>query len=140
MKIQISRNEMRILGYLHEHAKGFDDRFMFQPNALIASLGITSEDLSRDTSFLAEHNLVKLQVRRVISIASGFQIHGLNLTGEGENMMRNLEAEMEDQLLKSPDHKPGLGAKLTVKTAEFLWDSAKGVVIMKVTQWLSGQP
>jgi hypothetical protein len=59
MKIQISRNEMRVLGYLHEHAKGFDDRFMFQPNALITSLSITSEDLSRDTSFLAEHNLVK---------------------------------------------------------------------------------
>jgi len=141
MKIQISRNEMRILGHLHEHAQGFDDRFRFKPEDVATAIGISDEQLRRDTSFLSEHGLVQL---KLVNLSNNdfidHRLVGLNLTGDGENLIRNLEAEMEDELLKAPDYSQTIGAKITVKSAEFIWDTAKAVLVLKLSQWLTGQP
>jgi hypothetical protein len=96
MTVRISKLELRLLGFLHEHARGYDGRYQFRPIDIRNALETDQGQLERDTSFLAQHRLAGVRTLNQTTFATAqtgaFKLVGLWLTGEGKNLMRKLEA------------------------------------------------
>jgi hypothetical protein len=139
MTINISKSEMRLLGYLHENAKGYDERFMFTPASVSKALGITMDQLQKDSSFLSQHNLAVVKSLDMSTFNGiNHQMVGLWLTGYGENLMRTVESDLEQELTKAPDYQPSVGVKFTMKAATFLMETAKDITVQVVSKAITG--
>ena len=125
-----------MLAFLHEHAQGYDERFIFNRERLTKGLGTSIEQIQRDSSFISAHGLVVVKTMGPVVNAGLPHLVGIWLTGDGENMMRTIESEMEDQLLAAPEYSDSIGARITTKTMGTLWDSAQGVVVAIVSKWV----
>ncbi len=136
MTIQISKDEMRLLAYLHEHAQGFDDRFAFHPAKIATDLGITKPQLQRDSSFLSSHGLTGVRSLNMTTFnAVTHSLSDIWLTGHGENLMRTLENQMEEQLLNYTEE-PSAAGRITLKVMSFLWDKSQDIVVGIVSQYI----
>jgi hypothetical protein len=139
MTVLISKNEMRLLGYLHEHAKGFDQRSQFKPDIVAQALRISLDQLNRDSSFLASHSLAGVASLDMSTFSGvNHKMVGIWLTGDGENLMRHLEQELDSQLEGAPDQTPGMAKRLTLKASDFVYDTAKAVIVKIVADYVTG--
>lgn len=141
MNVNISKSEMRLLGYLHEHAAGCGEIFPFIPKEVCTALGITPGQLDKDLSFLAQYKLADGKAIGIETMNSRPGLHTLQnlwLLGNGENLMRKMESDLEDQLMKAPDYSPSIRAKITMKAAGFLMDTARDIVVQIVSKSITG--
>lgn len=134
MTVRISKLEMELLGYLHEHATRYDVSGQFHYKAVAEALQITDEQFQQNTSFLKGHNLVGT-IDTHNSMFSG--AIAVWLTTEGENLMRKVEQDLNDELLKAPDYVPSRGVKITLKAAGWLMDKTADAVIAVVAAFLT---
>jgi|GEM_PF-3969867 len=126
MTAHINEDELKLLTYLHEHAKGFTEQFSFAPDELERELGIDEEKLKKDASYLHDHGLARMRTLDKTTYAGlSFTLVGVWLTGLGENYMRSLEAQ------------PSIGRKLTVGAVSELWAMGKGAIVSTAGQLLS---
>ena len=100
MKANINEDEMKLLVYLHENAKGYDQPFKLEPEKVMSDLGIDYPQLQKDVSYLRGHGLVDIE--QLQNDADMFAIFGLWITAFGEDFMRELE------------NQPSLPRKITV--------------------------
>jgi hypothetical protein len=135
MTVNISKAELTLLGYLHEHAEGYDVKGQFPPTEVAKALDVTDEQVQRATSFLKGYNLVGTLDTHSSKFHGAIAIW---LTQEGENMMRKVEADLEAELLNAPDYQQSVGVRITTKAAGWLMDTAKGVVIAVVAKAITG--
>jgi hypothetical protein len=133
--IRISKAELELLSYLHEHATRFDRSQQFQPTQVATALATTPEQLQKSLSFLSGYGLVGT-IDTHNSVFSG--AIAIWLSQEGENLMRKVEADLEDQLLKAPDYHQSRGIKITLKAAGWLMDTAQQVVVQVVAKAITG--
>jgi len=141
---QLSRNELRLLGYLHANAKGYDDRFQFRPADICKALSIKPEQLNADSSFMASNGLLGIKSLNMTTFATAdvgnHNIVGIWLTGNGERLMRTLENALDEQLQQWPDYVAATERKLNEKAAGFLWDTAKHHTTEVISAWIEGRP
>ena len=135
MTVQISKTEMCLLGFLHEHGTRYDVTGQFNPPDVAKALGVTDEQVQRATSFLKGHNLVGTIDTHSSLFRGAIAVW---LTQEGENFMRKVEADLEDELMKAPDYQPSVGVRITAKAAVWLMDTAKGVVVAVMAKAITG--
>jgi hypothetical protein len=113
----INEDELKVLAYLHEHAKGWGEDFPVSKNQMMAALGWEREQFRKHWSFLAGHGLVGSRTSEV-QVPIGFRKIPQTLywmTVDGEKYMRAIES------------RPGIGKKLTVTVVSELWGMGKGV-------------
>ena len=141
MNVLISKDELRLLAYLHEHAKGFDERSAFKPKPVADALGITIDQLQRDSSFLAEHRFVVVRTLNMSTMNNGNNhvLDAIWITGHGENLVRKLENDLEQELSGAPDQTPGKARRLTAAAAAFVYDLSRAIVVKAVVDYATGK-
>jgi hypothetical protein len=134
MTIRISKSELRILGYLHEHATRFNAGDQYDPTTVAANLETSDEQLQKDLSFLHHYKLIDGDLS-MNSMGSGFL--SFWLTGDGESVMRKAEDDLAEELSKNPDVKT-TGKTITAKAAGWLMDTAQKIVVDVVAKAING--
>lgn len=116
MKANISEDELKLLAYLHEHARGFNKHFHIEAKALLADLSLTDDQLKCHSSYLEAHGLAGVTASFVGSLGDQHPIiRGIWITGLGEDYMR----ELEDS--------PTVSRKLTAGVVTETWGVLKAV-------------
>lgn len=124
----ISKDELRLLAHLHEHAVGYGEGFNFDSRVLLQALEMDESGFTKTVTYLSAFELVGARISRAgDGAATQSLIRWVWLTGHGENFMRELE------------NQPGIGTKITSKTASFLYDTAKGVIVKVLGEFLAGR-
>lgn len=124
----ISKDELAILAYLHEHAEGYTQEFQMTPGEVAQAMRIDLPKFQKDASYLAAHGLVGMQAMDASSDEGRlFLFVGIWLTGDGENFMRELE------------NQPGIAQRITTKTASAIYDTAKAVIVKALGDYLGGR-
>src|SRR5271156_2218541 len=101
MKANISDDELKLLAFLHENARGYTSDFPFDPDNVCSVLKIEGPQLAKDGSYLASHGLIGIDI---VTDRDGIEsVSQLWLAGQGEDYMRELE------------NQPGVPRKVTVK-------------------------
>lgn len=133
MNANISTDELKLLAYLHENANGYTEHFRFEPQDVCAALGINDEQVKKDTSYLVSHGLAGMQVVDFGTRGSphAFELNSIWLTGDGENYMRAVEAEVEKE-------KPGMFKKIGVKAVEVGEKIVMAMAVKVLTDKISG--
>lgn len=107
MEAKINEHELRLLIWLHENVRGFNEGSGVRGADVCKGLGHDSPSLYRIATYLAGHQLVGLRLGDVTTLGSrgqDFRIIYIWLTSFGEDYIRNIEAE------------PGIARRLTVST------------------------
>ena len=88
--IRFAEDDMLVLAYLHEHAKGFGDKCIFSAEHVARDLFLSPEAMSKSVSYLTDLRFVgaRLSHRR----RDGVLVYReMFLTGMGENLVREVE-------------------------------------------------
>lgn len=124
----ISKEELAILAYLHEHARGFTEAFPFVPAEVAAAMDRAVDQFLKDASYLEAHGLVGMNVIDASSSDGPSFIHmDMWLTGDGENFVRELEQQ------------PGIARRITTKTVGAIYDAGREIVVRVLGDFLSGR-
>lgn len=136
MNVNITTDELRLLAYFHEHATGFNDSHRWshqQIPEIIAAIGTTEADFRKSLSYLKSFGLLGAKYINADTMnSSGAIIAGIWLTAEGENYMRQLEAELEKK-------QPGKFKKIGAKAVDLLEGTGMAVAIKVLTDFLEGR-
>ena len=128
-KVNIQKGELELLAYLHEHVEGYGEHDRLRAEEVIKAMGVTAADFRKAATFLREFGLVGIVEKPHRSTSSqGVMMGGIWLTGQGENFMRQLEADLAGKLATAPDAEPGTATKITTKVAGWLYDVSKDVI------------
>ena len=132
MNANISTDELKLLAYMHEHATGYTENFSFDAAEVCVELTITEEQFNKDLSYLASHGLAGMSTADASTYGelNSFILTGVWLTGDGENYMREVEAQVEK-------NEPGKFKKIGMKAVEIGGDLVKAVAIKVLTDKLS---
>ena len=131
MNANIRTDELRLLAYLHEHATGYGSTHAMKARAVFQSLGIEESQFRKDASFLEQFGLVGLGFPPMVTLESNGKQSLIYLTGDGENLMREVEAQVEVK-------EPGRFKRIGLKAVEVAGDLVKAVAIKVLTDKLSG--
>lgn len=130
MQARITEDELRLLVWLHENAKGFNDGSGFDPDEVSQALEVDDSTLYKLASYLSGHGLVGLKLANMTHFGSRGQessIIFLWLTSLGEDYVRNIEAE------------PGIARRLTVSTLAEVKDLAVKTATTILTELVKQQ-
>src|SRR5713101_3018336 len=119
METNINEDELTLLSYLHENAKGYGRRFALDADEVAEQLTWSQDQFCKAASYLAEWDLVVL----ADDIDDDPMISFVALAGEGENYMRELEKRLADQTLL------GRGKRATLAGITGLVKTARDAVI-----------
>jgi hypothetical protein len=124
MTANINENELKLLAYLHEHARGYGKDFKVDIGEATKAAGFDLLQFGRHASYLAEHGLVGISVMDVERFSEDDIIYeGLWLTGQGEDFMRELESQ------------PGVPKKLTVSAISEGWGAIKSIAASLLAEY-----
>jgi hypothetical protein len=128
MGTNITKDELRLLACLHEHAKGYGDAFTLDKAELLRVLGVDEPTLLRSVSFLMPFGLIGA---KITTLGHGAETASLLrwvwLTAAGENFMRELEAQ------------PAFAQRITMKTAAAFWDTGRAIIVKVLSDFLAGK-
>ncbi|HEX5243545.1 MAG TPA: hypothetical protein VFW23_09825 [Tepidisphaeraceae bacterium] len=125
MKANISQDELGLMAYLHEKARGFSQGFALDPTEVANALDIPFTQLQKDSSYLAGKGLVGLNEADASSSDGPASIlFGLWLTSDGEDFMRELEAA------------PGVATRITVAVVKETWSGMREIAVGVLTEYL----
>lgn len=139
MKPNISKDEFRIMAYLHENAKGFSEDFPFKPEDVAPALGIKIDQLQKHVSYLTGHGLIGTFQPQFLHYGDNRSDWELYLTSSGEDFMRELDEMLVQQLEAAPDAEPGTVQKITLKVAGFVYDLGKAVIVKVLADSMTGK-
>lgn len=126
MNYQANEDEMKLLAYLHEHARGFGPNYPMDPAEVQAALELDQRAFHRAASYLEQLGLVGIRSELAESFAeSELFLFGIWMTGMGGNFMRNLE------------NAPGVGHKVTVAVVGQAWKIGTDTVVRVASQLLT---
>ena len=125
MQHNISKDEMRLLAYLHENATGYDKRHELNAEVAADALGFSGDDLRKHASYLAGLGLIDVRRFTMLMGTPTYYVKGIWLTIKGENLMRELENE------------PSIAKEITAKTAGAIYDAGREVIVKIVGDFLS---
>jgi hypothetical protein len=91
MDIRLTKQELEILAYMHEHAEGFGALDAVPDESICAALGCSKAELRKSQTYLAYWGLVALAETNVADQSACY------LTGAGENLMRHFEEELRQK-------------------------------------------
>ncbi len=123
MNANINEDELKLLAYLHERAEGYDENFRFEPEPVGSELSIDDRELRKIASYLVSHGLVGMEASRFDN--GDVLLHGLWLTGAGEDYVRELEAQ------------PSVSKKITVAVVKEMGNALRTVAVAVLTQWVN---
>lgn len=128
MKANINEDELQLLAFLHETVTGFGPSFAIAVRTVELGLGIDSEQLKRNASYLMEHGLAGVQGVGNLQITTGrrfFTATEIWLTGTGEDYMRELECQ------------PGIAKKVTVAAVKEGWSVIRDIAVRVLSAHLT---
>jgi len=127
MNANINEDELSLLAYLHEHAGGYGEHCRIEPKKIMAAMNFDDPAFVKHLSYLEEHGLAGYKTMDVSTMKTGpkHRIVGVWLTGDGENFMRELEAQ------------PGIATKITVAVIKEIGKAGRDIAIGVLTAHLS---
>ena len=94
MSAKISHAELTLLQYLHEHSGHSDERIWLDPKPIIRGLGISMNQLAKDSASLAVHGLAGFRAFRKTDVdAAGSGPSAVWITRNGEDYLRRSRLE-----------------------------------------------
>jgi len=96
------------------------------------------EQLQKHVSYLAGHGLVGTFMPEMLCFSDQRSDWEFYLTASGENFMRELDEMLGRELQAGPDVGPGVGQRVTLKIADFVYDTGKAVIVNVLTNWMVG--
>lgn len=132
----ISREEFAVLTFLHEHAQAYDPSGSVDVTNVAKVTALALKDVVKAISFLASLGLVGLATPSRLTFATEGQCF-VYLTGDGEQMMREVESRLADEIDKAAAE-PGPAHKITTKIGGVVYDVGKAVIVKVLTDWMSG--
>lgn len=127
-QVNIGKDELTLLAYLHEHCKGFSHTYKIRPDEVRSAISMSEADFRKASTFLTGFDLIGVDEKGVFSGQKRSVLIGVWLTSRGENFMRQLEADLAAELAKVPESKPGMALKITTAVAGGLWDVSNKVI------------
>jgi len=125
MQHNISKDELRLLAYLHEHATGFDKRHGLKAAEVVRALEFSDDELRKHASYLAGLGLIDMRRFTMLIGPPDYELKGIWITIKGENLMRELESA------------PGIARKITSKAASAIFDMSREIVVNVVSEFMS---
>lgn len=122
MIAHINEDELKLLTYLHEHAKGYGERFGLSDKAAMGAIGMDEPAFKKAYSYLQEHGLAG---HRIDTAGTVWIDCGTYITGLGEDYMRELEKA------------PSIARKLTVGALKQLGNVVQDVAVKALTEHLA---
>ena len=133
----ITKDELRVLAWLHEHAEGFGPDFKLSGRRMAESLGVDWVEAKKMVSYLGEFGLlgyrfksqpIRRDTREPFGPPRAFD--GVWLTGLGENYMRELEQ-------RAPV--ANVAERVTAGVAGAVYDAARDVVVKVLAEVATAQ-
>lgn len=125
MEAKINDDELRLLVWLHENARGFGQGMGFYWPSVVQRIEIEESSLRHAATYLQGHGLVGMSVQDMSAFgddAPEVHIGELWLTSFGENYIRNIEAA------------PGVAQKLTLSALAKIGGGVKVVATTILTE------